>query len=239
MIKILLAFLTTLWCVVDRVSAFIVVSPPEFTRTALSASSATENTVALSLPKPLGLILEENEEGQAKGVFVLDFGESGSALEYADQLKGAALVQVQGQDVQALDFDSVMDQIINAPDTVDLEFVVKDGDEATAYDVGTEVTITVKDDGKDDLIIQAKVGDNLRKVMLDAGFEVYQGMKQKLGNCGGGGQCTFCAVDFLESDGWAERSEYEDKKLERLSPESRLACLNNIQGPATIRKTKR
>merc|ERR1711865_948042 len=33
-----------------------------------------------------------------------------------------------------------------------------------------------------------------------------QGMKQKLGNCGGGGQCTFCAVDFVDSEGWNLRS---------------------------------
>jgi ferredoxin len=63
-------------------------------------------------------------------------------------------------------------------------------------------------------------------------------MKQKLGNCGGAGQCTFCAMDFVESQGWLERSDYEDKKLLK-NPDARLACLNEIQGPATIRKAKR
>jgi ferredoxin len=59
-------------------------------------------------------------------------------------------------------------------------------------------------------------------------------MKQKLGNCGGGGQCGFCAADFIDSEGWEPRNEYEDKKFPK-APNARLTCFNNIQGPATIR----
>ena len=78
------------------------------------------------------------------------------------------------------------------------------------------------------------MGDNLRQTLLDNNVEVYRGLKKKLGNCGGGGQCTFCAVDFVESEGWEPRSEYEDSKIAKW-PNARLSCLNNIQGPATIR----
>jgi hypothetical protein len=45
-------------------------------------------------------------------------------------------------------------------------------------------------------------------------------------------------VDFIESEGWLERSDYEDGKLKK-NPDARLACINEIQGPATIRKAKR
>jgi len=51
---------------------------------------------------------------------------------------------------------------------------------------------------------------------------------------GGSGQCNFCAVDFVESDGWEVRSEYEETRIGKY-PTARLACINNIQGPATIR----
>ena len=83
------------------------------------------------------------------------------------------------------------------------------------------------------------MGDNLRKILLDNGVEVYTGF-QNIGNCGGAGQCGLCAFDLLEgseSEGWLGRSDYEDKKLRRF-PQARLTCLNSIQGPATIRKTK-
>lgn len=215
-----------------------------------ATNSAVEtNVLSLSLPKPLGMILEENEEGAPNGVFVKEFQDSGSALAYSSKLQGATLMKVQGNDVTRETFDNIMDSILNAPATVDLEFSVQQeagGDdevdaeddspptsEPVSFSLGTAVTIQI--DGQN---IQAKVGDNLRQILLDNNVEVYQGLKQKLGNCGGGGQCTFCAMDFVESEGWAERSDYEDQKLKKF-PNARLACLNNIQGPATITKTQR
>ena len=204
-----------------------------------SSATATESLV-LSLSKPLGMILEEVEEGEAQGVFVKELGEAGSALAYADQVLGRPIVKVGGQDATNLVFDDVMDLIINAPETVDLEFGgAVEEEPSPAYEVGTAVTIRLlQDDDSNSLELPAKVGDNLRKLLLDNGVEVYQGMKQKLGNCGGGGQCTFCAYDVIESEGWEPRSDYEDQKLAK-NPDARLSCLNNIQGPATIRKAKR
>lgn len=208
-------------------------------RTTLSRLGAATDTAAdvlrLSLTKPLGVILEENEEGSAAGVFVQDVGDAGSAAAYAEEIMGCKLLTVQGTDVTAWTFDDVMDAIINAPDTVDLELQAKI---VPDFEVGTVVTVVAQQDGKPDLEFQAKVGDNLRQALLDNGFEVYQGMKQKLGNCGGGGSCTFCAMDIVESEGWPERSEYEDQKLPK-NPNARLACLNPIQGPVTLRKANR
>ena len=195
----------------------------------------------VSLPKPLGLLLEEVEEGKAAGVYVAGFAEAGSALPYRDQIQGATLSTVQGMDVTQMDFETTMDAIINAPDTVDLQFLTAVASSTTTkedeYPVGTPVIIQfISSEGR--LEMKTAVGDNLRKLMLENGVEVYQGMKQKLGNCGGGGTCTFCAVDILESQGWAERSDYEDQRLAKF-PGARLACLNSVQGPATIQKTKR
>jgi ferredoxin len=174
-------------------------------------------------------------------VFVKDIAEGGSAAQYQDKIIGAKLSTVQGIDVTSLTFDSVMELIVEAPETVQLQLFVKEIIQAPppmVFKEGSTVTINVLQDGKPDLVMDAKVGDNLRQTLLDNGFEVYQGMKQKLGNCGGQGQCTFCAVDFVESQGWLERSDYEDGKLKK-NPDARLSCINEIQGPATIRKAKR
>ena len=194
--------------------------------------------VELSLSKPLGIMLEEVEEGSASGVYVKEVMDSGSAAEYAIQIVGAKLSTVQGEDMTTSTFEAAMDTIINAPEMVEIKFLLPQTVVSSDYVVGDTVLILAQQDGKDDIEINAKVGENLRQVLLQNGFEVYQGLKQTLGNCGGGGQCTFCAVDFVESDGWELRSDYEDTKLAKF-PQSRLSCLNNIQGPATIRKTKR
>lgn len=204
-----------------------------------SSSSSAEMTslLSLTLEKPLGLILEEVAEGQPNGVFVLELSEEGSAAatEVKDKLVGMKVATVMGEDVTTLAFDDVMEKLIEAPSPVTLELSSSEAEttEEEDYAIGTPVTITVLEDGKE-TAIDAKVGDNLRKVLLENNVEVYKGMKQKLGNCGGGGQCTFCAADFVDTDGWVPRSDYEDQKLKK-APNARLTCLNNIQGPATIR----
>jgi ferredoxin len=213
-------------------------------------SSSTEKSSLLSvtLEKPLGLMLEEVEEGAAKGVKVQDLSEAGSAYasEYKDQLMGLKISSVQGVNVGAFTFDDVMEKIIEAPSPVTIVF----GDDVVTTEVtteevvasepelavGTAVTIKVLQEGKPDMDIDAKVGDNLRTVLLENKVEVYRGLKKKLGNCGGSGQCYFCAVEMTETEGWGERSDYEDEKIgKKLGPDARLACLNNIQGPATVR----
>lgn len=202
--------------------------------TSLQSTPTGENELLkLSLTKPLGLILEEVEEGKASGVFVKEVSESGSAQAYASDVTGASLVTVDDQDVTSMDFDAVMETIINSSESIEIAFRLSD-----ELPMGTPVKINViVPDGKD-LTLDAQVGDNLRQVLLDSDFAVYQGLKQTIGNCGGAGQCTFCAMDFIESSGWSERSDYENEKLSKFAS-ARLACLNDVQGPATIQKTKR
>ncbi|CAJ1935430.1 unnamed protein product [Cylindrotheca closterium] len=195
-----------------------------------SLFSTTQNDViSFNFEKPLGMILEEVVEGEPMGVYVIELADEGSATSFPE-IVGLQLETVMNEDVSNLLFDDVMAKLVDAPSPVSISFLKKNGN-ADALSVGTPVTINVID-GDKEVTIEAKVGDNLRQVLLDNDFEVYKGLKQKLGNCGGAGQCGFCAVGV---DGaWEPRSEYEDKKLKN-SPESRLSCLNNIQGPANIK----
>ncbi|GKY99348.1 hypothetical protein MPSEU_000889900 [Mayamaea pseudoterrestris] len=248
--------LVSLFLLVARTECFVLSSPNArhiqlFQSDGEAAATTTEHQeqqlLSLSLPKPLGILLEEMEEGTSNGVIIQQVDPGGSAFEHADQLQGKQLAFVQGTNVTRLAFDDVMQLIIDAPQTVDLQVIVSDSEQVTdeakapsvvSFDAGTPVTILFQQPGSADLSISAKVGDNLRMTLLENGVEVYQGLKQKLGNCGGGGTCTFCAMDIVESQGWLERSDYEDNKLAKF-PQARLACLNTIQGPATIRKTQR
>jgi ferredoxin len=170
---------------------------------------------------------------------------------------------VMGKDVSLLTLEDVMDVIINAPTPVIIDFVSLDSSSTTTttslemnattspapttllkYEMGTPVTIIVQqppETRKSEITIEAKVGDNLRKTLLsNPDIELYRGFKKKLGNCGGGGQCGFCAVEVMDTDEegqvWGKRSDYEATKIGKNGNENtRLACLNNIVGPATVR----
>jgi ferredoxin len=212
-----------------------------------SSSSSSSAVEVLALEKPLGLILEEVVENEPCGVYVKEVSESGSAFPHKSCIEGLAIRSVQGQDVTRFRFEQVMDAIARAPSPLSIEFapVQKDDDQndvVGGLPMGTPVALTVLtgNKGEQSVRIEAKVGDNLRKCLLDGGVEVYSGF-QAIGNCGGAGQCGMCAFDVLLDDGsevgWLERSDYEDKKLRKF-PQARLTCLNSIQGPATLRKTK-
>lgn len=153
----------------------------------------------------------------------------------ASQLVGSKISTVSGSDVSSASFDDVMSAIIEADSPLEVVFVVNTEAAASAppveeerYKIGTEVKITVQqpESNKPDIILTAKVGDNLRKTLLSNGdIELYRGLKKKLGNCGGG-----------EEGVWGERSEYEENKIGKKEGERcRLACLNNIAGPAVLR----
>lgn len=149
-----------------------------------SSADVQEGVLALNLDKPLGMILEEVEEGQPKGVFVLELAEEGSAAqsEFKDELVGLKVATVMGADVTNLAFDEVMEKLIDAPSPVSIELTSGESEEGVKpeFEVGTAVKIAVLEDGKE-TVLDAKVGDNLRKLLLENNIEVYKGLKQKLG----------------------------------------------------------
>lgn len=224
----------------------------------MATSLPTDSALlSLTLEKPLGLILEEADDGTG-GVTVTEVNEGGSAFQspYAEALAQTKLMTVEAQDVSSLAFDDVMALIISAPSPLTIEFATgagaaADADAETgadaadvaaapAYAVGTTVAIAVEQPASKSpgFTLEARVGDNLRKALLSHGdAELYRGLKKKLGNCGGGGQCGLCAVELVDDEGvWGERSEYEAQRIGNKGNEKcRLACMNNIVGPATVR----
>ncbi len=83
-------------------------------------------------------------------------------------------------------------------------------------------TIRFVREGKD---VKCRPGENLRKIALREGLELY-GFKGTLGNCGGCGQCITC---FVSVEGGDERAlspltEVEKVKLRGRPKNWRLAC---------------
>ena len=73
--------------------------------------------IVVSLPKPLGAVLES---ASPAGVVVADLSSEGSASSTGLLKKGDRVISVMGTDVSALSFDEVMQLLTSAPDEVEL-----------------------------------------------------------------------------------------------------------------------
>ena len=78
--------------------------------------------VRVSLPKPMGLIFEENDP-KLGGIYVCEIAEEGSAAAAGKLMEGDQLLSVNGQKATGLGFDACMDMLKAADDQVDLTFV--------------------------------------------------------------------------------------------------------------------
>lgn len=90
---------------------------------------------AVDLRKPLGLILQERDAVAADddggsgrgGVRVKELAEGGVAAARSEIAPGDVLLEVNGDDVSSLDFDSVMDRLISLDDDAPVALTVGDG----------------------------------------------------------------------------------------------------------------
>ena len=235
-----------------------------------SSSTSNTLKLELEKPLGL-ILEEADNNNAGGGVIITQINEGGSAYNspyYSannNKLINAKIIMVMDTNVSNMSFEDVMDVIVGAPSPLSLELELADGgvttedEDSTAtesaeateateaavveYEIGTTVTIQVEQpDNKPTITLDATVGDNLRKTLLaNKDIELYRGLKKKLGNCGGGGQCGFCAVELKDdSEGggvWGERSEYEDRMIGKKAGTEgyRLACMNTVVGPATVK----
>jgi hypothetical protein len=79
----------------------------------------------VELNKPLGIILQECDN--ASGVQVKELVEGGAAASNSNIVPGDVLLQVNDNDVSALDFDSVMDQLISLDESSPARLTIGDG----------------------------------------------------------------------------------------------------------------
>ncbi|MCP9917179.1 2Fe-2S iron-sulfur cluster-binding protein [Cyanobium sp. ATX 6F1] len=89
---------------------------------------------------------------------------------------------------------------------------------------------------REGLEVECYPGENLRDVALRQGVEIY-GLKGKLGNCNGCGQCITCFVGVVAEaapGALSDRTAVEDQKLRKRPQDWRLACQTLVLKSVTV-----
>lgn len=97
--------------------------------------------------------------------------------------------------------------------------------------------ITFVQENKDDTVVIASLGSNLREKALQNGVDIYT-FGAKLMNCGGVGQCATCMVEVIEGmENLSPRTAFEERRLKKRPDNYRLACQSVVNGRVIV-KTK-
>jgi len=98
-----------------------------------------------------------------------------------------------------------------------------------------DITVTATDPDGKTLAIRAKKGDNLRKILLDEGLNVYQNVARVV-NCRGKQRCGTCIVDVTAGAAGTNRRSIDESSTLRDNPEAyRLSCITFVYGDVDVR----
>lgn len=196
--------------------------------------------VSISINKPLGLDLEEAEDGKECGVLIAELTEGGNAAKTKKLSSGMFLKYADNVDVGSMGFDEIIGIIKAVPEgkAVDLVFIYP-GDVFNGPAV-LDVTMPITYDAQTGEAIRkvkqitCKKGQKLRDVLLENRVDLYD-IRGKATNCGGAGQCGTCIVKVnVAADDWTPVPSFEAKKLTKYDKSCRLSCNVIVEGDAEI-----
>ena len=199
-----------------------------------------KNFVKVTIKKPLGINLEEAEEGKNSGVFISDVTPGGNAAQTNAIKKGMFLLSVGDTDVKSEGLDKIIDIIKAVPDSNSIELVliepssVLNGLAVLTVELPVTYDKQTGEEIRKSTTVNTVKGASLRNALLEAKLDVYD-MKGKATNCGGAGQCGTCVVRLtIEDNDWTPMPGFEEKKLKRYDSNCRLSCVVVVEGDATV-----
>mmetsp|Transcript_32930 Transcript_32930/g.86515 ORF Transcript_32930/g.86515 Transcript_32930/m.86515 type:complete len:142 (-) Transcript_32930:235-660(-) len=123
----------------------------------------------------------------------------------------------------------VMEKLAVAPDEVELSvlrFVIM----RKPREVQKAPTLTI--DGKAG---EVQKGVIMRTAIQKTGAEIHKGLKAKLNQCGGVGQCSTCWVNVVDGmENLSERTDVEVKKGAKRPDTYRMSCQSLVNGDVTV-----
>ncbi|CAB1114552.1 unnamed protein product [Ectocarpus sp. CCAP 1310/34] len=172
-------------------------------------------------------------------VYIRALQPDGAAANCGEISVGDQLIAINDQTLTGAPFDVAMDAMI-ALEGPDVEFTFFRGSTEELKEVvgaeapRAEITVTVKQEGKPELVLTAPSGANLRDFLTENGINVYQSVTRWT-NCKGKQLCGTCIVAIDEGlEGTTIRSVDESSTLRDNPPNYRLSCVTNMYDDVTV-----
>ena len=165
-------------------------APPRAPPPRMQLSERRER-VRVSLTKPLGIVLEELEEGEA-GVVVADLVDGGAAAESGGVRVGDVLLRVDDDDATRLDFDAAMELLVAAPESLELTLsraLPLRGDDDAPIDIVMNLAKALKPDDavKVDRVVRAARAELRAQLAADPALQAELGELLRLEQIVGAG----------------------------------------------------
>jgi ferredoxin len=174
-------------------------------------------------------------------IYVLDIEPTGEAASSGMIQKGDYIIGLGDTSTTAKDFDFVLTTLNQMPSdgsSFNYTFFRGSKEQLLGGPVpspqDTTVTVTVKQDGKEDRILQCPGGTNLRRLLVGNGINVYRSLTRWT-NCNGQQRCGTCIVNIDEGGmNCSKRAIDEESVLMENPPSYRLSCRTEVYGDVTV-----
>lgn len=211
--------------------------PPSETSASAPEDSGQGISFSIELPKRCGI--SWGSDISFSWVYVLDLEPTGEAFASGLIQKGDYIIGLGNTSTIAKDFDFVLTTYNAQPSLFNYTFFRGTKEQLLGGPVPepeeTTCTVTVKQQGKKDIVLECPGGTNLRRLLVGNGINVYRSLTRWT-NCNGQQRCGTCIVDIQDDTlKNCNRRALDEEDVLRENPETyRLSCVTAVYGDVTV-----
>ena len=171
-------------------------------------------------------------------IYVVGLDPGGDAALSGKVELGDYIIGIGNTSTIAADFDFVITSLTKVKEETEFTFFRGSKEQLMGGPVpepsDLSCTVTVKQEGKDDIALVCPGGTNLRQLLVSNGINVYRSLTRWT-NCNGNQRCGTCIVNIDEGMEQCSRKALDEEAVLAENPESyRLSCITSVYGDVTV-----
>lgn len=202
----------------------------------------SDNGYAFEVELPKGAGIDWGADLSFSWVYVLKLDPQGEAFKCNLIQEGDYVIGIGNTSVIAKDFDFVLNTLKKYPEPRLMytffrgtkRQLVGDDSSLILNPTDINITVTVQQKDKPDIVLDCPGGTNLRRLLISNGINVYRSLTRWT-NCNGGQRCGTCIVDVEKGIENCNRKDLNEATVLAENPSTaRLACITSVYGDVTV-----